>query len=195
MHTAVKIAPQYSGAVVYVLDASRSVPVVQSLLDPNSHQDFQDDVKEQYDQLREEFYAGLEDRTYLDLKACQSKKMQIDWSLPEYQPVKPNILGTKVFKDYPLEDVIPYIDWNPFFQVWQLRGRYPNRGYPKIFKDETVGKEAKKLFDEAQVMLKKINLSVLSDCIPQIQLEMISRCILTKAAQKFWLNSMVSGSK
>jgi len=156
MHTAVKIAPQYSGAVVYVLDASRSVPVVQSLLDPNSHQDFQDDVKEQYDQLREEFYAGLEDRTYLDLKACQSKKMQIDWSLPEYQPVKPNILGTKVFKDYPLEDVIPYIDWNPFFQVWQLRGRYPNRGYPKIFKDETVGKEAKKLFDEAQVMLKKM---------------------------------------
>jgi 5-methyltetrahydrofolate--homocysteine methyltransferase len=65
-------------------------------------------------------------------------------------------LGTKVYKDFPLEDVLPYIDWNPFFQVWQLRGRYPNRGYPKIFNDETVGAEAKKLFDEAQEMLKDI---------------------------------------
>lgn len=156
MHTAVKIAPQYSGSVVYVLDASRSVPVVQSLLDPNATQDFQDDVKEQYEELREEFYAGMEDRTYLTLKDSQAKKIQVDWSLPEYKPVKPVHLGTKVFKDYPLEEVVPYIDWNPFFQVWQLRGRYPNRGYPKIFKDETVGAEAKRLFDEAQELLQKI---------------------------------------
>jgi 5-methyltetrahydrofolate--homocysteine methyltransferase len=156
MHTAVKISPQYSGSVVYVLDASRSVPVVQTLLDKNSAQDFKDDVKEQYEELRDEFYAGMEDRTYLDLKACQSKKMEVDWSLPENAPVKPSHMGTKVFKEYPVEDVVPYIDWNPFFQVWQLRGRYPNRGYPKIFKDETVGTEAQKLFDEAQAMLKRI---------------------------------------
>jgi 5-methyltetrahydrofolate--homocysteine methyltransferase len=156
MHTAVKISPQYSGSVVYVLDASRSVPVVQTLLDKNAAQDFKDDVKEQYEELRDEFYAGMEDRTYLDLKACQSKKMEVDWSLPENAPVKPSHLGTKVFKEFPVEEVVPYIDWNPFFQVWQLRGRYPNRGYPKIFKDETVGVEAQKLFDEAQAMLKRI---------------------------------------
>merc|ERR1712216_853445 len=65
-------------------------------------------------------------------------------------------LGTKALKDVPIADVIPYIDWNPFFQVWQLRGRYPNRGYPKIFNDENVGKEAKKLFDEANAMLDQM---------------------------------------
>lgn len=79
---------------------------------------------------------------------------KIDWTLPENFPSKPNLVGGKTFRDFPLEDVLPYIDWNPFFQVWQLRGRYPNRGYPKIFKDATVGEEAKKLFDEAQAMLK-----------------------------------------
>jgi len=62
----------------------------------------------------------------------------VDWSLLENAPVKPAFLGTRVFRDIPIEDVLPYIDWNPFFQVWQLRGRYPNRGYPKIFNDATV---------------------------------------------------------
>lgn len=154
MHTAVKIAPQYSGSVVYVLDASRSVPVVQSLLDANAKEDFAEDIKEQYAEMREEFYAGMEDRKYLTLEQCQKQGIHVDWSLPEYKPFRPCLLGTKVYKDFPLEDVLPYIDWNPFFQVWQLRGRYPNRGYPKIFNDETVGAEAKKLFDEAQEMLK-----------------------------------------
>merc|ERR1719327_2142257 len=102
MHTAVKIAPQYSSAAIYVLDASRSVPVCQAMMDP----------------------------------------------------VHPSVLGTRVFRDFPMEEVLEAIDWNPFFQTWQLRGRYPNRGYPKIFNDEAVGKEARKLFDEAQAMLK-----------------------------------------
>ena len=156
MHTAVKITPCYSGPVVHVLDASRSVPVAQALLDPNRQEDFIEDIKEQYQDLREEFYAGLEDRKYLSLKDAQARAPKIDWSAAENMPVKPKHIGVKVFNDYPLEDVIPYIDWNPFFQVWQLRGRYPNRGYPKIFNDETVGVEAKKLFDEAQSMLKEI---------------------------------------
>jgi len=154
MHTAVKIAPQYSGSVVYVLDASRSVPVVQSLLDPNAKEDFAEDIRDQYAEMREEFYAGMEDRKYLTIEQCRKQGIHVDWSLPEYNPIRPSLLGTKVYKDFPLEDVLPYIDWNPFFQVWQLRGRYPNRGYPKIFNDETVGAEAKKLFDEAQEMLK-----------------------------------------
>lgn len=154
MHTAVKIAPQYSGPVVYVLDASRSVPVAQSLLDPKQKEEFKEDIREQYAEMRDEFYAGLEDRKYLTLTEAQAKGPKIDWTAPENAPVRPAQLGIRTFLDFPLEDVVPYIDWNPFFQVWQLRGRYPNRGYPKIFNDETVGAEAKKLFDEAQTMLK-----------------------------------------
>ncbi|KAL4434809.1 hypothetical protein ABPG77_005336 [Micractinium sp. CCAP 211/92] len=156
MHTAVKIAPQYSGPVVYVLDASRSVPVAQSLLDAKQRDEFVEDIREQYAEMREEFYAGLEDRKYLTLGEAQKKALQVDWADPANAPAKPALLGTKVYQDYPIEELLPYIDWNPFFQVWQLRGRYPNRGYPKIFNDETVGEEAKKLFDEAQAMLQDI---------------------------------------
>jgi 5-methyltetrahydrofolate--homocysteine methyltransferase len=154
MHTAVKIAPQYSGTCVYVLDASRAVPVCQALLNEKKREDFELDTRETYQELRDDFYAGLEDRHYLTIEDAQSKKMQVDWSLPENLPHKPNCIGTKIYKNFPIEEVLHAIDWNPFFQVWQLRGRYPNRGYPKIFKDETVGSEAKKLFDEANAMLK-----------------------------------------
>ena len=70
--------------------------------------------------------------------------------------MKPKLLGTKTFNDYPLAELLPYIDWNPFFQVWQLRGKYPNRGYPQIFKDETVGVEAKKLHDDALALIDEV---------------------------------------
>jgi len=105
--------------------------------------------------LREEFYAGLEDRKYLDLAKARSKMMKIDWKDPAMKPCKPNLVGKKVFKDFPIKDVIDFIDWTPFFQTWQLRGKFPNRDYPKIFNDEKVGSEAKKLFDEANAMLKE----------------------------------------
>lgn len=155
VHTAVKIAPQYSGAaVIHVLDASRSVPVCQSLMDASQREEFREVIREEYEEIREDFYAGLEDQKYLSLAQARSKKYQIDWNLPEAQPFTPNALGTQTFLNFPIAEVLPYIDWNPFFQVWQLRGRYPNRGYPKIFKDSTVGSEAKKLFDEAQTLLK-----------------------------------------
>lgn len=117
MHTAVKIAPSYSGPSVYVLDASRSVPVCQSLLDPRMTAEFQEDIREQYAEMRDEFYAGLEDRKYASLKDAQTKKLRIDWSDPVNVPVVPKFIGTKVFDNFPLEDVLPYIDWNPFFQV------------------------------------------------------------------------------
>ena len=117
MHTAVKIAPQYSGPVVYVLDASRSVPVAQSLLDSKQHDEFVEDMREQYAEMREEFYAGLEDRKYLSLAQAQARCATVDWAAPENAPVQPAALGTTVFEDYPLEEVVPYIDWNPFFQV------------------------------------------------------------------------------
>jgi len=156
MHTAVKIDPNYKGSqTVYVLDASRAVPVCQNLMNASDKLDFIDDIKEQYAELREEFYAGLEDRKFLDLSKARDNMMAIDWKDPAMAPCQPKLVGTKVFKNFPIEDVIQYIDWTPFFQVWQLRGKFPNRDYPKIFNDEKVGAEAKKLFDEAQVMLKE----------------------------------------
>lgn len=82
------------------------------------------------------------------------KRLVMDWA--EFEPVTPSFIGTKVYKDFPLEDLVPFIDWKPFFDVWQLRGKYPNGRYPKIFKDPTVGDEAKKLFDDVQSMLKDI---------------------------------------
>ncbi|KAL3131106.1 hypothetical protein ABBQ38_000415 [Trebouxia sp. C0009 RCD-2024] len=156
MHTAVKIAPQYSGPAVYVLDASRSVPVAQTLLDKRNKADFCEDVRDQYREMREEFMAGLEDRKYLTIDQVRAKAYEVDWKAEENRPVTPKQLGTQVYKDYAVKDVVDYIDWNPFFQTWQLRGRYPNRGYPKIFNDENVGSEAKKLFDEAKSMLQDI---------------------------------------
>lgn len=154
MHTAVKIDPRYDAPVVHVLDASRAVTVVSSLLDENNKEDYVEDVQEEYEDLREEHYAGLEERKYLSLSEAREKKLVIDFAGDEPPPSKPRTLGVTVFNDFPLETTLDYIDWNPFFQTWQLRGKYPNRGYPKIFKDETVGAEAKKLFDEAQEILK-----------------------------------------
>jgi len=154
MHTAVKIEPNYKGGqAVYVLDASRAVPVCQGLRNPNDSQDYIDDWKEQYAEMRDEFYAGLEDRKYFDLAKARSKMMKIDFAAEK--PCKPKLVGKKVYKDFPIQDVVHAIDWTPFFQVWQLRGKFPNRDYPKIFNDAKVGSEAQKLFDEAQVMLKE----------------------------------------
>lgn len=155
MHTAVKIAPQYSSPAIYVLDASRSVPVVASLLDENMREEFAEDIRDDYDEMREEYYEGLEERQMLTLQDARNKKMNIDW-IQSPPPGKPTFLGEKVYDDYPLEKLLDHIDWNPFFQVFQLRGRYPNRGFPKIFDDEHVGPEAKRLYDDAMEMLNKI---------------------------------------
>lgn len=105
--------------------------------------------------MREEHYEGLKDRRYLDYKEAVNKRFQIDWT--KRKPVQaPSFIGTKTFHDFPLKELIPYIDWNPFFQTWQLRGKYPNRGFPKLFNDADVGAEAKKLYEDAQNMLKTI---------------------------------------
>jgi 5-methyltetrahydrofolate--homocysteine methyltransferase len=156
MHTAVKIAPQISSTVVHVLDASRAVPVCQALLDEKRRDDFEADIRDTYQEMRDDFYAGLEDRKYLTLPQAMAKKQVVDWTAAENAPAQPKCVGTKVYKDFPIEEVVNAIDWNPFFQVWQLRGRYPNRGYPKIFKDDNVGEEALKLFNEAKAMLDDI---------------------------------------
>jgi 5-methyltetrahydrofolate--homocysteine methyltransferase len=158
MHAAVKIAPHYTTPdhpVIHVLDASRSVVVVGNLLNDEAKGDYVEDVMDEYEEMREEYYASLDDKKMETIEYARERKQVIDFvAVP---PVcKPNKLGVTVIESYPLEEVVKLIDWNPFFQTWELRGRYPNRGYPKIFDDKNVGEEAKKLFDDAQALLKEI---------------------------------------
>mmetsp|Transcript_21940 Transcript_21940/g.68631 ORF Transcript_21940/g.68631 Transcript_21940/m.68631 type:complete len:678 (-) Transcript_21940:317-2350(-) len=156
MHTAVKIAPMYASdehPVIHVLDASRAVTVVSNLLNPDEKPDFVADVSDEYAELRDEYYASLEDRKFLTFEQAQAKRCVLECAKLAPSPRKP--LGAHAVT-YEIASVVPFIDWNPFFQTWELRGRYPNRGYPKIFNDETVGTEAKRLFDDAQKMLKEI---------------------------------------
>lgn len=155
MHTAVKIAPNYSQPVIHVQDASRSVVVVSALLDAREKDDFVQEVAELYEDLRDEHYSSLKERKYLSLEKARQNKLVIDWA-NHPAPAKPSFIGTKVFKNYPLEDLVDTIDWNPFFAVWQIRGKYPTRGYPKVFEDPEVGEQARNLFKEAQDMLKQI---------------------------------------
>ena len=157
MHTAVKIAPNFftvAHPCIHVLDASRSVTVVSTLLGAGK-EDYVTDIQDDYEEMREDYYAGLEDRNFLSFKEAKEERKQIDYAVQPV-PLPPNKAGITVIDDTALEAIVPFMDWNPFFQTWELRGRYPNRGYPKIFNDEAVGAEAKKLFDDAQAMLKDI---------------------------------------
>jgi len=168
MHTAVKIAPQFESIdhpVIHVLDASRSVVVVGNLLESNSEKrdDYVEDTLDLYDEMREDYYAGLQERSLLPFEKAIEKRLKIDWA-QEPCADKPKKKGIQVEKNYPLSEVVPFIDWNPFFQTWELRGRYPNRGFPKIFNDEKVGEEAKKLYADAQRMLQEIVASDSLEC-------------------------------
>ncbi|XP_068088243.1 methionine synthase [Hyperolius riggenbachi] len=152
-HTAVKIAPRYSAPVIHCLDASKSVVVCSQLLDENSKDDLIEEISEEYEDLRQDHYDSLKERRYLTLQQAREKGFHIDW-LSHPVPVKPKLIGTQAFRNYDLEKLSQYIDWKPFFDVWQLRGRYPNRGFPKIFNDKTVGEEAKRVYDDAQKLLQ-----------------------------------------
>lgn len=154
-HTAVKIAPRYSSAVVHVLDASRSVVVCSQLLDEVLKEEYLEELREEYEDVRQDHYDSLKDRKYLSLSQARERALHINWkSTPN--PVRPQFLGTQMFEEYDLNCLLDYIDWKPFFDVWQLRGKYPNRGYPKIFNDKTVGPEARRLFDDAQQLLHQM---------------------------------------
>uniref|UniRef100_A0AC11D2A9 5-methyltetrahydrofolate-homocysteine methyltransferase n=1 Tax=Ovis aries TaxID=9940 RepID=A0AC11D2A9_SHEEP len=154
-HTAVKIAPRYSAPVIHVLDASKSVVVCSQLLDENLKDEYFEEILEEYEDIRQDHYESLKERRYLTLRQARENGFHIDW-LSEPPPVKPTFLGTRVFEDYDLQKLVDYIDWKPFFDVWQLRGKYPNRGFPKIFDDKTVGEEARKVYDDAQSMLQAL---------------------------------------
>ena len=154
-HTAVKISPRYHQPTIHVLDASKSVVVCSALMDSNLKQEFFEEIVEEYADIREDYYESLQDRRYLGLQQAQKLKLKLKWD--EFEPTKPTFLGTRTFNDYDLSSLFPYIDWKPFFDVWQLRGKYPNRGYPKLFNDKQVGEEAKKVFNDAQAMLEKVH--------------------------------------
>jgi 5-methyltetrahydrofolate--homocysteine methyltransferase len=138
-----------------VLDASRSVAVVSSLLNKEK-KEFVEDVMEEYEELREQYYSTVKERKYFAYDKACAKKCVIDFKKTPVPPAPKHALGSTLLDQYSIADVLPYIDWDPFFQTWELRGRYPNRGYPKIFKDDKVGVEAKKLYDDAEKMIKEI---------------------------------------
>ena len=149
VHTAVKIEQALpSSQAIHVLDASRSVTVAGSLLG-NGKEDFLAKTKTEYQTLREYHLKKKSQKSFLTIDQARKNKFQINWS--EYNPIKPKKMGSHVWYNLPLKDIIPYIDWTPFFQTWELHGRFPN-----ILKDEIVGQEAQKLYDDALKMLSNV---------------------------------------
>ncbi len=150
VHTAVKIAPNYHrGQAVYVLDASRAVGVVSNLLSDTEKDGFITNTRAEYTKVREANLANEAKKSRITLAAARSNAYQIDWKA--YTPPMPAFMGPRAFPSYSLAELVPYIDWTPFFQTWELAGRYP-----QILSDNKVGAEAKKLFDDAQEMLKRL---------------------------------------
>jgi 5-methyltetrahydrofolate--homocysteine methyltransferase len=149
IHAAVKVAPHYSGPAIHVLDASRSVTVCSTLMSKENRDEYIQGIKAEYDKAREAHMNKRNDKRFLSLDEARANKFQLD--LDGSVACKPSFTGTKVFEAYPLKELVPYIDWTPFFHTWELRG-----SYPKIFNDKNVGVEAKKLFDDAQEMLHKV---------------------------------------
>ncbi|MEL1243678.1 vitamin B12 dependent-methionine synthase activation domain-containing protein [Flavobacterium sp. DGU11] len=144
-HTAVKIAPQYRETVVHVNDASRAVTVAGNLLNRATKLDYSIALREEYDKLREGYLNRARDKDFLSIEEARKNKLQL-----EFDPVKPNFIGTQTL--YPeLKELVPYIDWTPFFQTWDLHGRYP-----AILTDGVVGEQAQILFEDAQKMLSQI---------------------------------------
>ncbi len=148
IHTSVKIAPKYSGPTIHVLDASKSVSIASKLLGDKSD-DFSGEIRLEYEQLAKDHLSKQEAKTFITIGAARSNRIDIDWF--DHQILEPSFLGIKSFKNFPLEEIRDYIDWTPFFSTWMLKGKYP-----QIFKNETVGSEAKNLFKEANALLDKI---------------------------------------
>lgn len=148
MHTALKIAPQYDGGVLHVLDASRSVSVAGSLLNQNK-EDLLGNITIEYAKLREEFANKKNNKENISYTDAAANRMKIDWNNTTF--TAPDFTGRKVIEHISLQELIPYIDWTPFFIAWELHGKYPG-----ILKDEKVGQEATKLHQDALAMLEKI---------------------------------------
>lgn len=149
IHTAVKIHPNYArGQAVYVTDASRAVGVASSLLSDRKVV-YIDDIRAEYARIAEEHARGREEKRRLTIADARANRFAPEWA--GYTPPKPTFLGTKVFESYDLADLVPYIDWTPFFSTWEMRGHFP-----QILDDATYGKAARPLYEDAQAMLKQM---------------------------------------
>lgn len=148
IHAAVKVAPNYSGPAIHVLDASRSVTVCSTLMNKDTRDDYISGIRAEYDKAREAHLNKRSDKRFKTIQEARDQNFKIDTSLVAPAP---KFTGTRVFENYPLEELVPYIDWTPFFQTWELRG-----SYPRILEDKVVGDEARKLFEDAKALLKRI---------------------------------------
>ncbi|MCB0395117.1 MAG: methionine synthase [Flavobacteriales bacterium] len=149
IHTAVKIDENYEGAVVHVLDASRSVTVVESLLNKDNQVAFRKKMKDEYADLRDQYHKRSTAKELISIEDARKNKVPL---FPgDHKPVKPTFTGVKVIDDVDAGMLAPYIDWTPFFATWELRGKYP-----EILKDEVVGEEATRLIGDAKKMLDRI---------------------------------------
>lgn len=150
LHTAVKIAPNYTKSVVYVPDASRSVSVVSDLLSTTRRKGFLDSLRKKQQEVRKNYAERKRPETLLSLADARKNKFYFDWK--KYTAPVPKFIGIKVFEDYSIKELIKYIDWTPFFSTWELKGKYPGiLNHPKF------GKQAQILFDDAQILLKGIS--------------------------------------
>ncbi|MBU2526747.1 MAG: methionine synthase [Bacteroidetes bacterium] len=145
LHTAVKIAPEYSQAAVHVLDASRAVSVAGNLVNKKNYTQFRDQIKQEYAALSEGYASRKSEKKYHSLEQARANRLRLDWS--EFSPIKPNFLGVKTLEP-DLEALVPFLDWTPYFQAWELHGRFPN-----ILEDKVVGEQAKAVYEDAQNML------------------------------------------
>ncbi|HEX9672495.1 MAG TPA: methionine synthase [Burkholderiales bacterium] len=147
-HTAVKIAPHYHGPVIWVADASRSVGVCSNLLSDEARAGYVAEVKGEYERVRRQ-HEGKKGLELVPLSQARANALKTDWT--EYMPPRPEVIGTRLLKNYDLAEIAEHIDWGPFFQAWELSGPYP-----AILDDAVVGKAARAVFDEGRAMLKKI---------------------------------------
>ncbi|GAB1721102.1 MAG: methionine synthase (B12-dependent) [Nitrosospira sp.] len=149
VHTAVKVAPHYSGVTVWVPDASRAVGVCSNLLSDELRANYVEEIRTEYERVRTQHKNKKGPAPMLSISQARQNALKTDWA--NYAPPEPGFIGVRSLRNYPLEKIIPYIDWTPFFQAWELSGRYP-----AILEDEIVGEAASTLFRDAQAMLKKV---------------------------------------
>ncbi|GAB4013153.1 MAG: methionine synthase [Bdellovibrio sp.] len=147
-HTALKIAPKYNGAVCQIADASQVVEVCSKLANPNTREAYKAQLKKEQQKLREHFEANRSHTSFTPIAEARTRKPQIDWNKANL--TKPNKIGLQSWKDIPLEEITPFIDWSPFFWTWEMKG-----AYPQILDNPKYGQEAKKLFNDAKEMLKE----------------------------------------
>ncbi|RPH45938.1 MAG: methionine synthase [Burkholderiales bacterium] len=163
VHTAVKISPHYSGPVIHVADASRSVPVAQNLMSDDTRIAYLEQLRTDYERVREN-HASKKGPQLVSLEEARANKPVLPWAMPaddhpgtaphpvaHYHPPKPKFVGRRVFRNFDLAEIAKYIDWQPFFQTWDLHG-----GYPAILNDEVVGESARRVFSDGQSMLKRV---------------------------------------